>query len=333
MLSVKDAVKIIESFLRPRWNLVRSQKEKDEINRLADELRKASGQSPRLSFSVVSDIHVQYWDTQAQGKFGAALEDLYRLNPNLDALVINGDLGDGRSDDYAMLNSILQKYPLPKIVYYTLGNHEFYKAYYKSNADWSPSTFPNGESDQASIARFLSHTGISSVYYNSWIQGYHFIFLGSEQYRQSDPANYEDAWLSSAQLSWLQKKLQENYSPHRPMFVFLHQPLQGTVSGSVERGVVQQIELKQLLSVYPEVIFLSGHTHWELRLPTTIVRDVFTMVNSSSVSYPYDSNDRPIQGTRSEGLVLDVYEDRVHIRGRDFHTQSWIPEADYTVSL
>lgn len=333
MLSVKDTVKIIESFLRPRWNLVRSQKEKDEINRLADELRKASGQSPHLSFSVVSDIHVQYWDTQAQGKFGAALEDLYQMNPNLDALVINGDLGDGRSDDYAMLNSILQKYPLPKIVYYTLGNHEFYKAYYKSNADWSTSTFPNGESDQASIARFLSHTGISSVYYNSWIQGYHFIFLGSEQYRQSDPANYEDAWLSSAQLSWLQKKLQENYSPHRPMFVFLHQPLQGTVSGSVERGVVQQIELKRLLSVYPEVIFLSGHTHWELRLPTTIVRDVFTMVNSSSVSYPYDSNDRPIQGIRSEGLVIDVYEDRVHIRGRDFHTQTWIPEADYTVSL
>ena len=97
------------------------------------------------------------------------------MNPNLDALVINGDLGDGRSDDYAMLNSILQKYPLPKTVYYTLSNHEFYKAYY--------------------------------------IQGYHFIFLGSEQYRQSDPANYEDAWLSSAQLSWLQKKLQENYFP------------------------------------------------------------------------------------------------------------------------
>ena len=204
------------------------------------------------------------------------------MNPNLDALVINGDLGDGRSDDYAMLNSILQKYPLPKTVYYTLSNHEFYKAYY--------------------------------------IQGYHFIFLGSEQYRQSDPANYEDAWLSSAQLSWLQKKLQENYSPHRPMFVFLHQPLQGTVSGSVERGVVQQMELKQQLSLYPEVIFLSGHTHWELRLPTTLVRDVFTMVNSSSVSYPYDSNDRPIQETRSEGLVIDVYEDRVHIRVRELYT-------------
>ncbi|MDF2960387.1 MAG: phosphohydrolase [Paenibacillus sp.] len=333
MLSVRDAVKIIESFLRPRWNLVKSQKDKDEIHRLADELRKASGQSPHLSFSVVSDIHVQYWDAQAQGKFSAALEDLYRLNPNLDALVINGDLGDGRPEDYAALNSILQKHPLPKTVCYTIGNHEFYKAYYTTKEVWSPSTFPNSESDRASLERFLSFTQMSSVYYNRWIQGYHFIFLGPEQYRQSDPANNEDAWLSSAQLNWLQKKLQENYVPHRPMFVFLHQPLQGTVSGSEERGVVQQVELKRLLSAYPEVFFFTGHTHWELRLPDTLVSDVFTMVNSSSVSSPYDSSNRPVQGYRSEGLVIDVYEEHVHIRGRDFATQTWIAEADYTVSL
>ncbi|MNG01839.1 3',5'-cyclic adenosine monophosphate phosphodiesterase CpdA [compost metagenome] len=171
------------------------------------------------------------------------------------------------------------------------------------------------------------------VYYDRWIKGYHFIFLGSEQYRQTNPANAEDAWLSQTQLSWLQSKLQENYVQKRPLFVFLHQPLQGTVSGSQPRGVVQRNELKQILSPYPEVIFFTGHTHWELRLPTTLIRDVFTMVNSSSVTYPYDSNDQLFQGNRSEGLVLEVYDDRVHIRGRDFQGQAWISEADFTVSL
>ncbi|TVY08903.1 hypothetical protein [Paenibacillus cremeus] len=72
------------------------------------------------------------------------------------------------------------------------------------------------------------------------------MFLGSEQYKQSDPANNEDACLSPAQLSWLQEKLQESAAAHNPMFVFLHQPFQGTVSGSTERGVVQLTELKQL---------------------------------------------------------------------------------------
>ncbi|TVY08902.1 hypothetical protein [Paenibacillus cremeus] len=55
------------------------------------------------------------------------------------------------------------------------------------------------------------------------------------------------------------------------------------------------------------------------------------MVNSSSVSYPYNNYDQTIQENRSEGLIIDVYEDFVHIRGRDFIAQAWIPEADKEV--
>lgn len=333
MLSEKDAAKIIDGFLKPRWSFVRSPAEQAELRRLAEELKKASGPAPRVCFSVISDIHIQYWDTQAHNKLKAALTDLGGLNPKPEALVVNGDLGDGRPEDYAELQSIMQANPHPDTVCYTVGNHEFYKAYYTSSYDWSPSTFPNGETELSSIARYLSATGMPGVYYDRWIQGYHFIFLGSERYRQQDPANGEDAWLSPAQLEWLGRKLQENYSAHRPMFVFLHQPLPGTVSGSSERGVVQHAELRRILSAYPEVVFFTGHTHWELRLPGTLVASPFTMVNSSSVSYPYGGNGRPLGGSRAEGLVVEVQGNRVHIRGRDFGARSWIPEADYTVTL
>ncbi|WP_284639382.1 N-acetylmuramoyl-L-alanine amidase [Paenibacillus silviterrae] len=44
MLSVEDANKMIETFLSPMWFFVTSQEDKDEIHRLANELRKASGQ-------------------------------------------------------------------------------------------------------------------------------------------------------------------------------------------------------------------------------------------------------------------------------------------------
>lgn len=46
MLSPEDANKIIDTFLSPMWYFLSSQEDKDEIHRLADELRKASGQSP-----------------------------------------------------------------------------------------------------------------------------------------------------------------------------------------------------------------------------------------------------------------------------------------------
>ncbi len=43
-MSVEDANKMIETFLSPMWFFVTSQEDKDEIHRLANELRKASGQ-------------------------------------------------------------------------------------------------------------------------------------------------------------------------------------------------------------------------------------------------------------------------------------------------
>ncbi|MDR6549979.1 N-acetylmuramoyl-L-alanine amidase [Paenibacillus qinlingensis] len=44
MLSSEDANKIIETFLSPMWFFVTSQEDKDEIHRLANALRLASGQ-------------------------------------------------------------------------------------------------------------------------------------------------------------------------------------------------------------------------------------------------------------------------------------------------
>lgn len=44
MLSAEDANTIIETFLSPMWFFVTTQEDRDEIHRLANELRKASGQ-------------------------------------------------------------------------------------------------------------------------------------------------------------------------------------------------------------------------------------------------------------------------------------------------
>lgn len=342
MLNPSDALKLIETFLSPRWFFASSSEDKDEIHRLADELRKASGllpdnpeeeQKPYLCFPVISDIHVQYWDTDAHNKFAAALIDLNEINPACDALIINGDLGDGRPSDYQVLSNLLATASHPQHIYYTIGNHEFYKAYYDQNGNWNPNTFPNLETDRMSIERFLSFAKLPSLYYDTWMKGHHFIFLGSEQYKQSDPTMNEDAYLSEAQLTWLKTTLNQNYIRDKAIFVFLHQPLPGTVSGSNNRGVVQFEALRVLLSQYPEVILFTGHTHWELRLSNTLVRNTFTMVNSSSVHKPYDANDLPLAGNKSEGLFIEVYADRIVIKGRDFAGKRWIPEAQFTIAF
>ncbi|WP_165452663.1 metallophosphoesterase family protein [Paenibacillus thalictri] len=292
----------------------------------------AGAAEPLLAFPVISDVHAQSFDELAAQKLQAALADLNEVNPQADALIVNGDLGDGSPRDYAALSRILQKTPHPRTLFFTIGNHEYYQAWHDQSGKWNMPAFPNGETEAASIRRFLQLTGEPTVYYDKWLNGYHFIFLGSERYRQSDSQMGEDAYLSAGQLEWLQERLQAGGEPAKPVFVFLHQPLPDTVSGSgAERGVVQHRELAAILGRYPQVILFSGHTHARLGMAQTMVRDRFTMIGSSSVYEPYDDDGQrvPQKLRSSEGLYVEVYEDRVMLRGRDFTHQKWIPEVQF----
>ncbi|ULL15862.1 metallophosphoesterase [Paenibacillus sp. H1-7] len=296
---------------------------------------------PLLSFHVLSDIHFQAWDKRSQVKLQAALNDLNTMSPDADALIFNGDLTNGRQSDYDKLNELLKRTVHPEAVYSTIGNHEFYQAWYDAKGSWNEAGFPNGETEQASIGRFLQFTKESSIYYEKEIGGYPFLFLGSEQYRQSDAGNSEDAYLSDSQLEWLKQSLKKHGASRKPIFVFLHQPLPDTVAGSSccvnNRAVIQHQQLKNILSAYPQVIFFTGHTHWELKHPDTLVQDRFVMLNSSSVEQPWtvgeDGGERMLSPEASEGLHVEVYDGKVIIQGRDFHSQRWIPEAQYIIRM
>lgn len=289
---------------------------------------------PSLAFAVISDIHITDWNKQAKRKLQAALADLRQINSETDALVINGDLGDGRVQDYHMLNRIINMKPPSVRLFYTIGNHEFYKSWYDRHNRWNTRSFPNGESESSSIGRFLQLTGETHVYYDKWVNGYHFVFMGSERYRQSEPENGEDAYISQRQLDWLEKRLSEQADAKRPIFVFLHQPLNSEGSGQGD-GYKQREKLRQILNRFPQVIMFNGHTHRSLKLPGTIVRERFTTVNSSSVYQPYRKDEDPAPQERddSEGLYVEAHGNQVIIRGRDFTRKQWISATQSTIRI
>lgn len=214
---------------------------------------------PLLQFGVVSDIHVQASDKLAKTKFSKMLYDM-KEHLNINNIIINGDLGNGNLQDYNVFHNFITTKGKNIRFYYTIGNHEFYNAFRsKKTNGWSPKTFPNGETEQLAIKRFLSLTGQPNVYYDKYISGYHFIFLGSEKSAMSGKEYKDKAYLSANQLAWLRAKLKENYSPHKPMFVFLHQPFPNNTTcswyRSIQGYVIQRDQLKTLLGHYPEVIF------------------------------------------------------------------------------
>ncbi|GMA48786.1 hypothetical protein GCM10025857_01430 [Alicyclobacillus contaminans] len=287
---------------------------------------------PLVTFSVISDIHVRagkndagkpYVDHKAAARFAAALRDLQRVDPNQQALVINGDLTvTGMQSDYDYMNRILRDNPHPKNVLFAIGNHEFYAAFRDARGRQHRRSFPNGETETACIQRFLHNTGMSNVYFERWIAGYPFIVLGSEQSRITRRSIGDQAYLSNAQLTWLQNALNAS-GGHRPVFVFLHQPLPQTVAGSTGNAIVHAERLQAILRKHPEVVFFSGHSHRTFRNePRTIFRDGFTMLNTSSVRNPLNRLNLPVGS--SEGLYVQVYSHRLVVRERDFLHGVWM---------
>lgn len=178
-----------------------------------------------VRFAVISDIHILQSET-APMKFHTALEDLLmNQQPPLDFVVLNGDLGDGTLKDYQKVNEILRSVRTrtgkTTPIVPTIGNHEFYKAFHDPDSNaWNADTFPNQETDPQVILRFLEFAGRDKVYTDHYINGYHFIFLGSEKSRMSDPNIGDAAYLSETQLTWLKSKISENRTPENLSLCF-----------------------------------------------------------------------------------------------------------------
>jgi Icc protein len=289
------------------------------------------GDKPVLTFSVMSDIHIQAWDTESHRRFLEALRDHAAVNPRSKLLVLNGDLTDGNEEDYRMLMELLQKVPHPP-VHATMGNHEYYRLWRtpeggidttRLNPDWS--------SGQA-VGLFTRFFVYKKPYHDLWLAGYHFLFLSGEAYRDRVQDVGEDAYLSDAQLAWLEKRLSPSLSDRlknqrKPVFVFLHQPLPHTLDGTDnERGVVQAERLGAILNKHPEVVFFSGHTHRDLGTTKQVAHPSFTAAGSASVRYVLEKDGLP-DPQKSQSLVVEVYRNKVVIRGREHSTRQWISQA------
>lgn len=267
-----------------------------------------------LAFAVLGDVH------NRTGNLQRAINDLYTINPCMDALVLNGDSVDqGIESQYDSVKNTLSKNKdlLPKTVIKNIGNHEFFDYTIGRNSPKQIKTFIN---------RYLEFSGEKKVYHDKWIKGYHFISLGSEDCK-SKTTNSVEASISKKQQDWLQEKLDEKYQKDKPIFVFLHQNLKPYWNWG---GVKQSRELKQILSKYPEVILFTSHTHADLTASSVTLNQPFTMVHTGAVKstlIPNVNND-VITGLNEKsyikGLYIEANGDTVTIKGRDIKGKQWI---------
>ncbi len=277
---------------------------------------------------VMSDIHINTDSNHPYNQqFSAALREIKKLSPDTLGVFINGDVADlGLAENYTAYQRILKSAGKDLNVVAAMGNHDFYCHKYGG---------PN-LTDAEKIAQFMKGTGNDSetVYFDRWIDGTHFVFLGSEAFV---PPN---AQLSDAQLDWLKDTLEKDKAEGRPVFLFLHEGIMDTVAGTMGyqgwHGVEQGEELKAIIDAHPEVILFSGHSHWVLESPVTILPGdgkAATHVSTSSCAYLWDDNANitnvGING--SQGWYIYLYDDSIVLRGRSFATGEWISSAQFVI--
>lgn len=290
--------------------------------------KEKASEAPLFSFSVLSDVHVMASDPVSQRLLRAALADHRALRPGSKLLVLNGDLTDGTERDYTSLLKLLGDVPHAP-VQATMGNHDYYGVWHTPSGGMDTTQLNPAWSSQQAVALFDRMMGYDKPYRKLVVDGYRFLFLSGEAYRDVDASIGEDAYLSPAQLDWLRERLDNTGLPaaerRKPVFVFLHQPLPHTLDGTdAERGVVQHEQLRALLEEHPNVILFSGHTHWNLATTSQVKRLKFTAASSASIRQVWSAENKPETKTISQSLIVDVYPGRVVIKRREHTSKRWI---------
>lgn len=268
------------------------------------------------SFGALSDVHIQY-DT-AQADFQRALEYL-NAQEDVAFTCVCGDLtSNGTSAELITYKNAVQMYSPNTPVYAIMGNHDV-----RSNL----------------MDTIQDYTG-NPLYYSINYGDDVFIFLGNI-------ADWTTDVLSTAELQWLYETLEAN----RNKRCFLFEHIRPTIgcgnalglyqrSGTTDWGGTTGAVFESLLSHYHNVIFFHGHSHLKLYLQEydelanyDHLRGCHS-VHVPSISVPRDSDwavspSAVVVYADSEGYVVDVYKNGIHLRGRDFVAGEFLTIASY----
>jgi len=273
----------------------------------------------KYKFQVLTDIHIASSLPTHTDNLKGALRDIAAVAPDSIGIFTAGDnTNTGTQADYDLFKQTLADagVPIPPITY-AIGNHdEVYGGTYAEE-----------------IERFKQNCNAPALYYSVERNGARFIMLGSDEQTTAGE-------LYQTQIDWLRNELQKT-DPATPTYIFLHQSLKDTVSGSLTAlgqrwyGVPNAAaQLRAILKNYPNAIFFSGHTHWALEMTQPFLYGNGTdahFINAASVGYLWTDSDEELKG--SEGLYVEVYDDYILIKGREFTQSSWCGAAQFLIPL
>ncbi len=290
----------------------------------------------QLNLELISDTHLEEKEFIRVMLLEAAFNTFNNSKADIDAVVINGDLTNYADEPtLAKFFGILKDdTDIPVIP--VAGNHDIGHAGDRDVTDISR------EEAYANYLRYRNEymgRNDEANYFSIEINGYKIIVLGDEVL---DGGKWDGITMSQEQLDFLDEELADGTKDGKPVFIFCHWPLEGTVSEDIvwpESGIEKdRYDLAPVLEKYKNVFWISGHMHSgtkaeavdrlygiksceQINGVTYITLPSFGLVNSFGLPF----------GGR--GAQLEVYGDRVVFRPRNMVTGNWYKNAEYTFEI
>ncbi len=267
----------------------------------------------KATMALIADPQVSNYLFDRYPIFKAAAEDLHNSEAKFDALIGVGDIAEnGLSVEYQLVYDGIGGLDTRYIM--ATGNHDIRLRIYEQSLN-TFTYFANTLNGDKSMDCF---------HFSERVNGYKVIVLGS------DKTTFEEAYLSDAQLEWLNDEIKAENG--KPVFVILHQPLKATHNVEVAwnspfegGGTVgaQSIALKAIMSKYDNVFLISGHLHSGFGPDSYNNVDGIHSINLPSLTIDNKDGTYNDAGT---GYILEVYEDEVIFRARNFAKGVWVAE-------
>lgn len=266
---------------------------------------------------VGSDLHLSY--TTGESDFKNALA-YWCGDAKVNFICLSGDLSDvGTDARLSRFAELVAAYAPDTPVYVSGGNHDAF------DASWN---LRDEAEVSASLLKWTGHPLYYSFEYGDDV----YIFVGVCK-----------GTFSQAELQWLYETL-ERYR-NRRCFLFQHVfsfEGSGNAFGLYTYDITNNTMFRVFISLlrhYPNVIWYHGHSHTkfhgqEFNAMANIDR-VFGCwsVHVPSIAVPRTDADGDFvfqtEYQDSEGYVVDVYPDGIHLRGRDFVKGEFLPIASY----
>lgn len=267
-----------------------------------------------MNFAVFSDVHVEGNNLTRYKVFTRAMQDVKRHESGHDAVVFLGDSTmNGQHIENLFFHGALHALLRKENVLTVIGNHDV----------------GNGQGDYEKLQnRWYDYTRaffgrkLTTPYYYEVVDGCYFIFLAQELQRV-----YEMP-MSDAQFDFLADVLEKAADSGKPAFVFEHFP----TNYATDLDLVPTDRLTNMLAGYNrehDLFVFVGHTHMPMHMSWSFhTYDGYpeTYLPSLTRLGGGEADDKVLDDT-GVGLEVEVYENEVVLRARDFYRSEWYTDG------